>query len=124
MVSFGGQIIFVKIRRVCELLIFIFVIIIIISIYLRSSSQINDENQPARNLFDKYVKFSNKETGVRVNLTKYIHLDLKGAPPNANKFYENFFNFLDKLQMGVKGILIEYEDTLPLQGNLINVSTK
>jgi hypothetical protein len=56
------------------------------------------------------------------DLPKYIHFDLKGAPPQANKFYENFFNFIDKLQIGVKGILIEYEDTLPLQGRFANVS--
>jgi len=56
------------------------------------------------------------------NLVKYIHLDLKGAPPQANKFYENFFDFIDKLQMGVKGVLIEYEDMLPLQGRFMNVS--
>ena len=58
----------------------------------------------------------------RPDLPKYIHLDLKGAPPKAEKFYESFFNFLEKLQMGVKGVIIEYEDTLPLQGNLANVS--
>jgi len=58
----------------------------------------------------------------RPNLVKYIHLDLKGAPPQANKFYENFFDFIDKLQMGVKGVLIEYEDMLPLQGRFTNVS--
>jgi hypothetical protein len=124
MVSLGGQIIFVKVRRIYELLIFAFVIIIIIYlIYSQSSSSnINNENQSARNLFDKYVKFSNKEIDSRINLAKYIHLDLKGAPPKADKFYETFFNFLEKLQIGVKGVLIEYEDTLPLQGNLINVS--
>ena len=57
----------------------------------------------------------------RSDLPKYIHLDLKGAPPKANAFYPNFFQFIDKLQMGVKGVLIEYEDTLPLQGRLVNV---
>ena len=59
----------------------------------------------------------------RPDLAKYIHLDLKGAPPQANKFYEAFFNFIDKLQMGVKGILIEYEDMLPLQGRFMNVKS-
>ena len=59
----------------------------------------------------------------RPELGKYIHLDLKGAPPKAAPFYDSFFNFMSKLQMGVKGVLIEYEDTLPLQGNLANVST-
>jgi hypothetical protein len=49
---------------------------------------------------------------------------LKGAPPKADKFYGQFFEFLAKLQMGIKGVLIEYEDTLPLEGNLKDVSTK
>lgn len=57
----------------------------------------------------------------RPELPKYIHLDLKGAPPRAAPFYDSFFSFMNKLQMGVKGVLIEYEDTLPLQGNLMNV---
>ena len=60
----------------------------------------------------------------RPELAKYIHLDLKGAPPRAAPFYDSFFSFMNKLQMGVKGVLIEYEDTLPLQGNLANVSVK
>ena len=59
----------------------------------------------------------------RPELPKYIHLDLKGAPPSADKFYESFFDSLQKLQMGVQGVLMEYEDTLPLEGNLMNVSS-
>ncbi|CAF0912075.1 unnamed protein product [Adineta ricciae] len=55
-------------------------------------------------------------------LVKYIHLDLKGAPPQADKFYENFFDFVDKLQMGVKGVVIEYEDILPLEGRFANAT--
>ncbi|CAF1178742.1 unnamed protein product [Adineta steineri] len=58
----------------------------------------------------------------RLDLAKYIHLDLKGAPPKAENFYELFFNFLEKLQMGIKGVVIEYEDTLPLEGNLANIT--
>ena len=58
------------------------------------------------------------------DLVKYIHLDLKGAPPQADKFYENFFDFVDKLQMGVKGVVIEYEDILPLEGRFANVRLK
>ncbi|CAF1555921.1 unnamed protein product [Rotaria sordida] len=57
----------------------------------------------------------------RPNLAKYIHLDLKGAPPKPDKFYESFFNFLKSLQMGVKGVLIEYEDILPLEGIFADV---
>lgn len=56
------------------------------------------------------------------NLAKYIHLDLKGAPPISEKFYLEFFNFIKKLDKGVQGFLIEYEDMLPLTGNLSDVS--
>ncbi|CAF1179632.1 unnamed protein product, partial [Didymodactylos carnosus] len=49
------------------------------------------------------------------NLLKYIHFDLKGAPPKI-AFYEPFFKFISKLNAGIKGILIEYEDTMPLNG--------
>jgi hexosaminidase len=55
-------------------------------------------------------------------LPKYIHLDLKGAPPQADQFYDRFFHFVDGLKMGVRGVLIEYEDMLPLRGRLSNVN--
>jgi hypothetical protein len=57
----------------------------------------------------------------RPELPKYIHLDLKGAPPRATSFFPPFFKFLKKLEMGVKGVVIEYEDILPLTGRLSNV---
>ncbi|CAF1181394.1 unnamed protein product [Adineta ricciae] len=66
-------------------------------------------------------RMKNNRNG-RPDLPKYIHLDLKGAPPKAEKFFESFFIFLTKLQMGVKGVVIEYEDTLPLQGSLTNAT--
>ncbi|CAF5050210.1 unnamed protein product, partial [Rotaria sp. Silwood1] len=65
--------------------------------------------------------FREKPNYGRPNLAKYIHLDLKGAPPKPNKFYGSFFNFLKDIQMGVKGVLIEYEDILPLEGNFVDV---
>jgi hypothetical protein len=114
MVSLAGQIIFLKVRRIFELLIFIIIIYII---YSRWSSKGNVVDQ-------SHEKSSKKENNGRPDLAKYIHIDLKGAPPKANQFYESFFEFLEKLQMGIKGVLIEYEDTLPLQGNLINVSIR
>jgi len=114
MVSLAGQIIFLKVRRIFELLIFIIIIYII---YSRWSSKGNVVDQ-------SHEKSSKKENNGRPDLAKYIHIDLKGAPPKVDQFYESFFEFLEKLQMGIKGVLIEYEDTLPLQGNLINVSLK
>src|SRR5262249_53008329 len=122
MATFGGQIIFLKVRRIADITIFLLLIIITYLVFSQPPSKTNNEIQPIKKFVDQYVRFSNKETDGQINLSKYIHLDLKGAPPKADKFYESFFNFLEKLQMGIKGILIEYEDTLPLQGNLINVS--
>lgn len=79
--------------------------------------------QPRENIADaiKINQQHNQVKSQRSDLSKYIHLDLKGAPPKANAFYPNFFTFLSKLQMGVTGFVIEYEDMLPLQGRLVNV---
>ncbi|CAF1335484.1 unnamed protein product [Rotaria sp. Silwood1] len=130
-----GQIIFLKVRRIIQLCICLLFLIIILTYYVRWSSRSNNQIQFYENAFDNpflpqnafYKKKSNdivaEQTSYgRSDLAKYIHLDLKGAPPKANKFYESFFYFLEKLQMGIKGVLIEYEDMLPLQGNLVNIS--
>lgn len=79
---------------------------------------------PQDKLLDQHNQnlFIDKRISSQSNLEKYIHLDLKGAPPQANKFYEGFFNFIENIQMGVKGIVIEYEDMLPLNGKLANVN--
>lgn len=71
---------------------------------------------------EEILTITPKMNRLRTDLPKYIHLDLKGAPPKAQAFYPNFFQFIDQLQMGVKGIVIEYEDMLPLEGRLANVS--
>ena len=81
------------------------------------------ENSPNHRPADRDEPLVDRSVDGRSELPKYIHLDLKGAPPIADKFYESFFDSLQKLQMGVRGILMEYEDTLPLEGNLINVSS-
>ena len=101
-----GQIIFFRIRRICQ--IFVGMIFILMIVHLYSSRSDGD-------------RFGYKNNAIgRPDLAKYIHLDLKGAPPKADRFYPSFFQFLERLQMGVKGVLIEYEDTLPLEGNLLN----
>ena len=126
-------------RRIFELLILSFLFIIILKINSRRlSSTITDDSKnskikihsisvnsslPQDQSFNQNNdRIIEKKVPGRPDLFKYIHLDLKGAPPRANKFYEAFFSFINKLQMGVKGILIEYEDTLPLQGRFANVS--
>jgi hypothetical protein len=132
-----------KMRRLHEVLIVIVFVIILLTIGSKWTSStrtlvVTDNskdwnariNRPPNNPFLPHEKLSDTNdnpvheqlTSGSDNLAKYIHLDLKGAPPQADQFYENFFNFVDKLQMGVKGILIEYEDMLPLEGRLQNVS--
>ena len=50
-----------------------------------------------------------------------LHLDLKGSPPKLNYLK----TLLPKLQdLGVTGLLIEYEDMFPYNGRLVNVSAK
>ncbi|XP_045472995.1 hexosaminidase D-like [Harmonia axyridis] len=50
---------------------------------------------------------------------KFVHLDLKGAPPKIS-YYEYLFPLL--FNSGVGGVVIEYEDTFPFEGNLSNIS--
>lgn len=47
---------------------------------------------------------------------RFVHLDLKGAPPNIT-YYKNLFPFFSKL--GANGILIEYEDMFPYTGEML-----
>ena len=95
-------------------------VLILLSVVSRWSSPTFTESTPPVREVTTPIKPKTKP--IRADLPKYIHLDLKGAPPKADAFYPNFFQFIDKLQMGVKGVLIEYEDTLPLEGRLANVS--
>ncbi|CAF1014560.1 unnamed protein product [Rotaria sp. Silwood1] len=132
--------IFIKMRRIFELLVLSFVVIIILTINSKwSSSTMNNNNN--KDLIIKINNISvnpvlpqdqslNQNHNIIIekiiigqpNLAKYIHLDLKGAPPQPSKFYEAFFNFIDQLKMGVKGIVIEYEDLLPLNGRFANAT--
>jgi hypothetical protein len=48
-------------------------------------------------------------------LERIVHIDLKGAPPKIT-YFDSFIPLLK--ENGATGILLEYEDTFPFQGNL------
>lgn len=50
---------------------------------------------------------------------KIVHLDLKGAPPKVS-YYKYLFRLLRTL--GATGLLVEYEDMFPFEGNIRNIS--
>ncbi|KAF7705438.1 hexosaminidase D [Silurus meridionalis] len=52
---------------------------------------------------------------------KLVHLDLKGAPPRINYLHELLHLFAD---LGANGILIEYEDMFPYEGELKILQSK
>jgi len=48
----------------------------------------------------------------------FVHLDLKGAPPTFN-FLIEFIKYLGtRFEKVVTGIVFEFEDTFPYDGNL------
>ncbi|CAF3832048.1 unnamed protein product [Rotaria sordida] len=126
MSSLYYQVKLLKMNSIFKVLTFVFFIIIVIYIIYskRPPQSISNNSCSPQEIFPTTTinAISTKKSNPdRLNLAKYIHLDLKGAPPKPNKFYESFFNFLKNLQMDVKGVLIEYEDILPLEGNLADI---
>lgn len=128
------RLISMKMRRLSELLLLVFFVVIVVTIgskwSLKPATQDNAQYidrkinlNPVNSVLSAQASNldSVRSVQARSDLPKYIHLDLKGAPPQSQKFYERFFSFIQKLQMGVKGFLIEYEDMLPLQGRFVNV---
>ncbi|KAI7796568.1 hexosaminidase D [Triplophysa rosa] len=55
------------------------------------------------------------------NGKKFVHLDLKGAPPNIGYLFELLQLFAD---LGANGLLIEYEDMFPYEGELKVIQSK
>lgn len=120
-----GQVIFLKLQRILLVAICLCCVFLIVTLYstLQLGSTLgSNEDALYQTSSDNIIK-QGLANG-RPDLVKYIHLDLKGAPPKADVFYDRFFQFLNNIQMGVKGVLIEYEDTLPLQDKLVDVSMK
>ncbi|XP_073826710.1 hexosaminidase D-like [Musca autumnalis] len=69
------------------------------------------------NIFSGYTNTMKNEQNKNIIIPKerLVHLDLKGAPPKIS--------FLNKLiedisQLGATGLLIEYEDMFPFEGNI------
>lgn len=50
-----------------------------------------------------------------------VHLDLKGSPPKLS-YLESLLPTLKNL--GVNGLLMEYEDVFPYTGQLVNISAR
>jgi hypothetical protein len=79
------------------------------------------ENPQAKNLIEKPPNIENKkvnknpEDSVLSKLQRIVHIDLKGAPPKSS-YFEKFIPFLK--QNGAHGILLEYEDMFPFEGQL------
>lgn len=69
--------------------------------------QINGQPQPAGN--------NKMNISFLANLERIVHIDLKGAPPKPS-YFKSFIPMLKKF--GATGILIEYEDTFPFEGQL------
>ena len=63
----------------------------------------NDQNSNVKN--DEFLS----------KLERIVHFDLKGAPPKP-VFFKQFLPFIK--QFGATGILLEYEDMFPFEGNL------
>lgn len=61
------------------------------------------------------VKLANATPEWISNLERIVHIDLKGAPPKPS-YFKTFIPMLK--QLGATGILIEYEDTFPFEGQL------
>ena len=112
MPHFSGQIIFVNVRRVLEFISFVIFIVLIFTLYSQWALKSNDygpSNVGVSHSFYWPQGISNNEhihnespaklNYGRPDLPKYIHLDLKGAPPKADKFYVPFFNFLEKIDI-------------------------
>lgn len=77
-------------------------------LFLPESNNLNENSFDGDHLKRKPKLFS----GYR-----FVHLDLKGAPPKVS-YYEELFPLLHSL--GATGLLIEYEDMFPYSGSILN----
>lgn len=68
-----------------------------------------------------HVRENSYATDVLYKGHRIVHLDLKGAPPTI-KYYKYLFPLLKKL--GATGLLVEYEDMLPFEGDNAGISAR
>ncbi|XP_014613036.1 PREDICTED: hexosaminidase D-like [Polistes canadensis] len=84
-------------------------------------AQIDQNSEVLRNkpFADNFHANSYSSTNPLFKGHKIVHLDLKGAPPKIG-YYKYLLPLLKKL--GATGILIEYEDMFPFDGNIKDIS--
>ena len=87
----------------------------------------NPNNAPNKNsvinvnIKDRIVQKDPNMDPFLVNLERIIHIDLKGAPPKPD-YFKQFIPFLK--EYGADGILLEFEDTFPFEGELAEARHK
>lgn len=82
------------------------------------SNSYNNDNDNIRRQSVVYIHPPGDEQQNKAYIPKnrFIHLDLKGAPPKV-EYLQQLFPLLR--QAGANGILLEYEDTFPYAGELL-----
>lgn len=85
---------------------------------INPQNKIQINNYPA----NSYIEPINSNNNIVINddaslkdLDRIVHIDLKGAPPKID-YFERFIPMLK--EYGAHGVLLEYEDTFPFEGQL------
>ena len=79
------------------------------------------ETQTPKNPKTTHKKILGDYDATLINLERIIHIDLKGAPPKPD-YFKQFIPFLK--EYGADGILLEFEDTFPFEGELAEARHK
>lgn len=90
----------------------------------RQNQRVNElgENvQQASNLNPSLGEFKTNAKQTIVRMDKLVHLDLKGSPPKLN-YLKELIPYLKKV--GATGLLVEYEDFFPYEGDLESVKNQ
>ncbi|GBL90718.1 Hexosaminidase D [Araneus ventricosus] len=92
----------------------------IIDDFGRDEIEIDHPVRSVNERVSKGLKTPRPEETIQIE-KKFVHLDLKGAPPIVN-YYKKLFPLLHAL--GANGLLIEYEDMFPFHGPLEQLSAR